>query len=170
MRGRCAGMSRGLTRGRRRRLGSLAFAHGRRTADRRTEGAAPVALAPGDRNRRPRCRSRAAGSAGREEYRVPQALVDHGGPHRPAFLHRADEASRTRRATERLAAEPHTARSANEPVAAPHRSEEHTAELPSLMRIAYALFRLEQNRGRNSHTNIHTSTTSLDKPTRPTAI
>src|SRR3546814_15868252 len=56
------------------------------------------------RSRRPRCRSRAAGSAGREEDRVPQALVDHGGAHRPAFLHRADEASRTRRATERLAA------------------------------------------------------------------
>src|SRR3546814_2297851 len=81
----------------------------RRPADRSTEGAAPVARAPGYRDRRPRCRSRAAGSAGREEDRVPQALVDHGGPHRPAFLHRADEASRTRRATERLAVEPHTA-------------------------------------------------------------
>src|SRR3546814_1691803 len=98
-----------------------AVEHARRPADRSTEGAASVARAPGYRDRRPRCRSRAAGSAGREEDRVPQALVDHGGAHRPAFLHRADEASRTR-------------------------SEEHTSELQSLMRISYAVFCLKKKR------------------------
>src|SRR5690606_18969138 len=72
-------------------------------ARRGAEGPPSLARPPGYRNRRPGRRGRAPGGAGREEDRVPQALVDHAGAHRPALLHRADAAPRNRRGAERLA-------------------------------------------------------------------
>src|SRR3546814_9147947 len=137
-----------------------------------TRRSSDLARAPGYRDRRPRCRSRAAGSAGREEDRVPQALVDHGGAHRPAFLHRADEASRTRRATERLAVgrgyTPDARRSHTRagPLRHSHqRSEEHTSELQSLMRNSYAVFCLKKKKENKNLNNVMKGMQTKNLPT-----
>src|SRR3546814_3446840 len=39
------------------------------------------------------------------------------------------------------------------------RSEEHTSELQSLMRISYAVFCLKKKKHQNTHTHYHTRTT-----------
>src|SRR3546814_10317109 len=47
---------------------------------------------------------------------------------------------------------PHAGRGALRDVGAPERSEEHTSELQSLMRISYAVFRLKNKNNKTSNT------------------
>src|SRR3546814_5227015 len=49
--------------------------------------------------------------------------------------------------------------------AAPTRSEEHTSELQSLMRISYAVFCLKKKKKRNTNTNNNTTNETTYKPT-----
>src|SRR3546814_3926534 len=80
-------------------------------------------------------------------YRIARRLQDHGHNRGPA-LHRAC------RALDRGALDPaHLKRSRRCPH---HRSEEHTSELQSLMRISYAVFCLKK---KNNTTQLTTNTT-----------
>src|SRR3546814_4018603 len=47
------------------------------------------------------------------------------------------------------------------------RSEEHTSELQSLMRISYAVFCLKKKIKQQCILNIHSDTTQITNPTRP---
>src|SRR3546814_9659340 len=64
------------------------------------------------------------------------------------------------RASYRLGARPiHTFFNITLPIIAPGRSEEHTSELQSLMRISYAVFCLKKKiKNHNRHSNHHTNT------------
>src|SRR3546814_10300556 len=71
-----------------------------------------------------------------------------GAGRRPAFAHSQFKAQeRTGQAAVRRAAQPGTRRADG-----PDRSEEHTSELQSLMRISYAVFCLKKKKTKTSNT------------------
>src|SRR3546814_1935523 len=73
-----------------------------------------------------------------------------------------------RPAIRRVAAARRAARSALSPVAGPEaaKSEEHTSELQSLMRISYAVFCLKKKKNPPKQTTQHTNTNLLKQPTQ----
>src|SRR3546814_7149573 len=102
----------------------------------------------------------------RTDHRRPAPLpadpLGHGlhgrGPRRPRRArHLAGAASVLEGGRDREA--PGARRGAGGAAAAEFRSEEHTSELQSLMRISYAVFCLKKKINREQHTNKHTTTT-----------
>src|SRR3546814_5569170 len=85
----------------------------------------------------------------------------HGGDHgRPADRHGHRRRCRTAPATRpRRRRRPDRVAAADALYHAGDRSEEHTSELQSLMRISYAVFCLKKKNTINTHMNIHTKHT-----------
>src|SRR3546814_5247937 len=76
-------------------------------------------------------------------------------------LFRSQAPGRTRHGVARAAQRPRTRRPpARRPAEHFHRSEEHTSELQSLMRISYAVFCLKKKKKKNNNKSFITNTQS----------
>src|SRR3546814_2647611 len=97
------------------------------------------------------CRRAAIFAAGRESLDQAEHYEECGSPKSDA-VERRDKADRQRRSGHQqyreckhgFSSEPVAQRSPEQSAQRPHRSEEHTSELQSLMRISYAVFCLNK--------------------------